>query len=333
MTDQSTQSKTATYSMPGLVYVATPLGSIRLGHTAIIEGERVPVMDDEFYITQPMRNAEGWVRDPIDSRLREETGASRKLREIPVSVEVNDPSLVVRSRLEAFDMASGRPVCASTAAGKAKRRLDSGDVLEVDCVGCDSCQFARSPGLECKFFGRIHVKIAGQTSTLGTYVLRSSSYNTLRSVEAKLWQYWALFGKRLRGVPFVLKLRQISSANSQWQPFYMVDLELATASLEEAMKHALDRATSDKDAGFSLSDFEQVMREGLDNGEFAGGVDEDYDVAEHSRQAASRAVGRACTIGQVGESSISGIELKGGPVQVGSFMAVRAAGIDPISAA
>lgn len=193
------------FSMPGLTYMAMPLGAIRIGYLLPRDHglASLPVKDDEFHITLPAKNNAGrWMLDPLDEKLRAERGVEvkpgadamhaeegkppMKLRSIPVRVLVNDPSLVVSSRLEAFDTQTKRPACVSTAAGKARRTNQAGAAEEVACVGCDACAYAKQDHVRCKFFGRIHVQIVGQYSTLGTYVLRSTSYNTLRTFEAKL---------------------------------------------------------------------------------------------------------------------------------------------------
>ena len=98
-----------------------------------------------------------WLLDPLDQTLRsasqadgqEPSSAQRKLREIPIRIHVNDPSLVVRSRLEAFDVVTRRTVCASKGDGQAKRWTGTQGTVDVACEGCDNCSFALSGQVSC----------------------------------------------------------------------------------------------------------------------------------------------------------------------------------------
>ncbi|ABD72000.1 hypothetical protein Rfer_4314 (plasmid) [Rhodoferax ferrireducens T118] len=277
------------YSMKGMAYVPMPLGAIRIGHTIKLpNGQLELVRDDEFKITLPLREADGaWLPDPLNAMLRQgdapegDAAPYRKLREIPIKIHVNDPSLVVRSRLEAFDVQSRRTVCASNGGGSAKRWSGVTGTTDVECVGCNRCSFANSGAVECKFFGRIAVQIEGQEGELGTYVMRTSSYNTLRTFEAKLWQFWAILGQKLRGVPFVMKLRAAQSELSNWGTFYYVDLELNKATLAQAIVKAREQAKTDFECGFDILALQEAMNEGIRNGGFlSNATDDGVDLSE-----------------------------------------------------
>ena len=285
---------TAKYSMKGMPFLPMPLGAIRLGHTIGMPGGAVSVIsDDEFKITKPERLADGaWVQDDLDAKLREaivangnEGVAQRKLRSIPIRIHVNDPSLVVRSRLEAFDPVSGRTVCSSDGSGIAKRWSAGVGTVDVSCDGCDRCSFATSGQADCKFFGRIAVQIEGQNDALGTYVLRSGSYNTMRTFESKLWQMWSLFGNRLRGIPLQMTLRSAQTQLSNWKTFYFVDLTLADGvSLEAAAAKVREQATADADSGLDFTALAATMDAGLSNGGFfQDSADDGVDMNEFIR--------------------------------------------------
>lgn len=276
------------YSMGGLAYTAMPLGAIRIGHAvALPAGGSMPIRDDEFRITQPLRDAGGdWVADSLDTTLREkvtkgESAASAKLRQIPIRLHVNDPALIVRSRFEAFDNTTRRTVCASNGGGVAKRWTGTTGTTDVACVGSDRCEFANGGIAQCKFFGRIAVQIDGQDGELGTYVMRTSSVNTLRTFEAKLWQFWSVLGRKLRGVPFVMKLRAAQTELSNWQTFYFVDLELDGLKLAQAREQAQAQAQADQTVGLDIADLECTMHAGLRNGGYLADAAEDgVDLSE-----------------------------------------------------
>lgn len=272
--DQSTTTPGTTsspFSMTNMAYLAMPLGAIRIGHTIVkADGSEVPVSNDEFRITQPLRDrTDGhWLSDTLDGKLRSElpraeNGLTPKLKVIPIKFVSNDPSLAIRARFEAFSQ-NGRSICASNGNGWASRETGVGGRTEVQCNGCDRCEFAQAAGNSCRLFGRVSVQIEGQTSPLGTYVLRTGSINTLRTLETNLRAYHALFGGRLRGVPFNLTLRPMQTKQSAWETFYVVDLDLRAVSLQEALKLAKDAADSDVDLNFD--GLNAVLRAGQDNG-------------------------------------------------------------------
>jgi len=309
------------YSMPGLAFLATPLGVIRLGHVEEHVERAFAVADDEFRITQPVKDSEGWIPDPLDDKLRGELSeAERKLRAIPVRVQVNDPSLVIRSRFEAFNVRTNRPVCASVDSGKARRLVD-GEMVDVSCEGPERCAFASDDEVRCKFFGRVNLQVEGQDSALGTYVLRSSSIHTLRTLESKLWQYWALFGKRLRGAKFKIVMKQAASVLSQWAPFYYVDLELVGGDLARAMREVKTQAEADAVAGLDIACLEAAMHEGLRNGGFLAS-DESFEAAEFFSDAGRPAVqgGRPPERTESGTARAEGAAAAGlGPVLIAGF--------------
>lgn len=273
-----------TFSMPGMVYTPVEIGTIRIGHLEERNGRPTPVKDDKFSITRLVRRKTGWVPHPLHEQLLEkvapprEGAAERKLREIPIRIMYDSPDLTVRSRFEAFDAQRKRPVCASTAAGQARRITHDGAQV-VECLGPDDCTFAKSEGIRCKFFGRITVQIEGQTEADNGFVMRSTSINTLRNFEAKLTRYWAIFGRRLTGVPFRLVLRAKTTSASFWQPFYFCDLELpAGLTLQQAAKMARDHAQANTEAGLDVLAWEAMVRAGLDNGALAAASDIEADL-------------------------------------------------------
>ena len=278
------------YSMRGLTYTAMPLGAIRLGHAIDLpSGQKELIRADEFRVTQPLREKDGtWIADEIDAKLRERSkkmqrstgSAQAKLQAIPVRMHVNDPSLIVQSGLEAFDLVTKRSVCVSSGAGTAKRWSGSTGTTDVECVGCDRCTFANSGSVACKFLGRISVQIEGQDSDLGTYILRTGSFNTIKTFEAKLRQYNALFGA-LRGLPFVMKLREAQTELSGWSSFFMVDLELDNVSFKEAAKLVKETAEEDARSGLNFELLAQVMHDGLLNGGYiANSAEDGVDLSE-----------------------------------------------------
>lgn len=273
----SDNTQVPAFSLSGAVFAAMPAGTIRIGHTIKLPGNvEMPVAAEEFRVTLPFREEGDWVAAPIDAQLRK-GAANALLREIPVRVQFNDPSLSMRSRLEAYDPFTKRLVCTSNGNGLAKRRTDTG-LVDVACDGCNKCAFSNRFGdTLCKPLGRLSVQIEGQEDELAHYVLRTSSYHSQRNLEAKLWQYKSLFGG-LRGLPLALTLREMQTEVSNWESFFVLDFKLR-ASLAESKKAVVEQADNDQASGVDLTAYESVVRQGLSNGGVFGETDPEGGLA------------------------------------------------------
>lgn len=320
-TQETTTMTSTTFSMTGMMFSATPLGAIRIGHAVTTPSGVHVIKDDQFKITKPIRSGDtGWVPDEIDGLVREKHGvgadgagvAQRKLRSIPITVSVNDPSLVVRSGLQAFDLNTSRAVCSSNGDGKAKRWDGEHGWTETACTGCNSCSFANSAGVECKFMGRVAVQIEGQSDELGHYVFRTSSVNSIKTFESKLRQFAALFGNRLRGVPFRMELRSAQSAASNWETFHYVDLVLNEVKLADAMRLAKTTAEEDASVGFDVKAYEKVLADGFTNGKGdLGMADEGFDLAEFVPAASYKFSHDVMTQPATAQAPIGDVEVSG----------------------
>lgn len=281
--------RTFAYSMPNMVYAPVELGTVRIGYLEEREDAPPrPVRDDQFRITRLVRKHGQWLEDPLQTLLvnalpaPQPTQERPKLREIPIRLQTDSPDLVCRTRFEAFDTSKGRSVCASVSAGMAKRFNDHGAIDEVDCAGPGACEFAKSSGIRCKLLGRVHFEIEGQSPNVdNTFVFRSTSINTVRNIEARLARFWALFGGRLRGVPFRLVLRSRTTPGSKWSRFYFVDLELRRGvSLVQAKQLADQEARAMEASGLDYEAWEHIIRAGLANGALVGDENEAQMVRE-----------------------------------------------------
>ena len=258
--------------------ITTPtLGTIRLGDVAINEkGKRYPVRSNHFTITAQHKNSEGrWVEHPMHKQVAESTGQEPdKITEIPVRFMFNNPELNMRARYEAFNK-SGRIVCAGD--GKCARRVDGARVVNVDCPGSDNCEFGQQA--RCDLFARINVMIDGQDDEFSTFILRTESVNAVRTMEAKITRMHAMFGGRLVGIPFKLKLRQKATSMSMWTKFFYVDLLLNGVSTFEAMQKAKEHEVAMQECGLDQQAMEQQALCGLQNGAFEEGA-ENFDEIE-----------------------------------------------------
>ena len=267
----------------GLAITPPILGRISIGRIIEKNGKRLPEKDDQFTITSQIQNKEGWVKHPLDEQLRAKA-ASQKLRTIPVRMIFNDPELNLRAEYSLFDRQTGRPVCVGD--GQTCRRLTNQGVEQYPCPSPDLCPLAQ--GGHCKPYGRLHVNL-DDADELGTFIFRTTGFNSIRTLAARLSYYNAASGGLLSCLPLQLTLRGKSTTQSYRQPVYYVDLTLKDGvSLNEAIRTAKEIDQKSKDAGFYQEAVDFVARQGFANAQFEVNgeeaedvVDEFYQLEEH----------------------------------------------------
>ena len=267
----------------GLAITPPILGRISIGRIIEKNGKRLPEKDDQFTITSQIQNKEGWVKHPLDEQLRAKA-ASQKLRTIPVRMIFNDPELNLRAEYSLFDRQTGRPVCVGD--GQTCRRLTNQGVEQYPCPSPDLCPLAQ--GGHCKPYGRLHVNL-DDADELGTFIFRTTGFNSIRTLAARLSYYNAASGGLLSCLPLQLTLRGKSTTQSYRQPVYYVDLTLREGvSLNDAIVQAKEIDQQSKDAGFYQEAVDFVARQGFANAQFEVNgeeaedvVDEFYQLEEH----------------------------------------------------
>jgi len=250
--------------LKGLVITPPVVGRISIGRVVERNGKRLPEKDDQFTLTSQVQNRDGWVLHPLDELLRRDSGG--KLRSIPVRLLFNDPSLNLRADYSVFDRRTGRPMCVGN--GESCRRRDGEEGIETyPCVGPDLCRFANG---ECKAYARFNAVIGdGEEDALGSFVLRTTSFNTIRTIAARLQYFSAVSGGRLACMPLELKLRGKSTAMSHRTAIYYVDLVVRSGmTLEQAIAEAQAKDAQRKDSGFDQEALDEAARRGFANGAF-----------------------------------------------------------------
>jgi hypothetical protein len=249
--------------LKGLVITPPVLGRISIGRVVERNGKRLPEKDDQFTLTTQIQSRDGWILHPLDEALRKEAGG--KLRTIPVRMMFNDPALNLRADYSLFDRATGRPVCVGN--GETCRRTGKEGMASLPCVGPDACGFANG---ECKAYARLNVLVGdGETDALGSFVLRTTSFNTIRTLTARLQYFSAVSGGRLACLPLELKLRGKSTAMSHRAAIFYVDLVIRTGlTLEQAIVEARQLDQQRQDSGFDQEALDEAAREGFANGAF-----------------------------------------------------------------
>ena len=248
----------------GLAITPPVIGRISIGKVVERNGKRLPEKDDAFTITTLVQNKEGWIIHPLHQKLQEAAG-KEKLRAIPVTVLFNANDLNLRAEYSLFDRETGRPVCVGN--GETAKGVTAEGMKEYPCPSPAACELGRKGG--CKPYGRLNVQIEGQGDDFGSFIFRTTGFNSIRTLSARLAYFDAVSGGLTRYLPLTLKLRGKSTTQSHRAPIYFVDLCLRDGVvLADAVKTAKEAATRDQDAGIDVAALERSARSAMANGAF-----------------------------------------------------------------
>lgn len=269
--------------LKGLSITPPILGRISIGKVVERNGKRLPEKDDQFTITSQIQHQSGWLPHPVDEGFRQAQGG--KLRSIPIRLLFNDPDLNFRADYSLFDRNTGRPLCVGN--GETAKGVTTEGMKEYPCPSPAACELGRKGG--CKPYGRLNVSI-GDEDPLGSFIFRTTGFNSIRTLAARLQYFRAISGNRLSCLPLELRLRGKSTRQSHGTPIYYVDITVRTGlSLEEALVEAKRIEEQRQAAGFDQEALELSARQGLANGAFEESDEEGGAVVEEFFPAASRA--------------------------------------------
>ncbi len=260
--------------LKGLALTPPVIGRISIGKVVEKNGMRLPEKDDEFTVTSQVQNKDGWVNHPIDETLRKPVGT--KLRSIPVRLIFNDPDLSLRSNYTMFDRQTGRPLCVGD--GETCRRSTSSGMQTLPCPSPDLCEVAKTG--YCKPYGRLNVRI-GDEDELGSFVFRTTGFNSIRTLSSRLQYFHAVSGGQLATLPLELRLRGKSTVQSHRAPIYYVDLTVRPGStLSDAIVAAKTEDDQRKASGFDQAALDEAARQGFANGVFEESEEDRASVIE-----------------------------------------------------
>ena len=259
----------------GLAITPPILGRISIGRVVEKNGKRLPEKDDQFTITSQIQGKDGWVKHPLDEQLRSQA-PNQKLRSIPVRMIFNDPELNLRAEYSLFDRQTGRPICVGN--GQTCQRMTSQGVEQHPCPSPDLCPLGQ--GGHCKPYGRLHVNL-DESDEFGTFIFRTTGFNSIRTLAARLSYYHAASNGLLSCLPLQLTLRGKSTTQSYRQPVYYVDLTLRDGiHLQEAIQTAKEIDQKSKLCGFNQAALDQMARQGYGNARFEVNAEEELDLVE-----------------------------------------------------
>lgn len=251
--------------LKGLAITPPALGRISIGKVVEKHGKRLPEKDDQFTITSQIQGKDGWLLHPLDDTLRKEQGG--KIRNIPIRLLFNEPDLNFRAEYSLFDRTTGRPLCVGN--GESCKRQTEEGIKSFPCPSPARCPLAK--GNACKPYGRLNVAL-GDDDPLGSFIFRTTGFNSIRTLSARLQYFQAISGNRLSCLALELRLRGKSTRQSLGTPIYYVDITpRAGLSTEKMLEQAQQLDVSRRQAGFDQDALDQTARQGLGNGAFEDG--------------------------------------------------------------
>ncbi|BBL58908.1 recombination directionality factor [Methylomonas koyamae] len=258
----------------GLAITPPILGRIAIGKVVEKNGKRLPEKDDQFTITSQLQSKDGWIPHPLDDTLRKSQGG--KIRSIPIRLLFNEPDLNFRAEYSLFDRQTGRPVCVGN--GETSKRRTQEGLVSLVCPSPDGCELAR--GGACKPYGRLNVLI-GDDDPLGSFIFRTTGFNSIRTLAARLEYFKAVSGNRLSCLPLELKLRGKSTRQSHGSAIFYVDITLrGDQALEAAFQEAQQLDQQRQAAGFDQAALDRAARQGFGNGAFEDNEEDGSAVVE-----------------------------------------------------
>ena len=260
--------------LKGLALTPPVLGRISIGKVVERNGKRLPEKDDQFTITSQVQGRDGWLLHPLNDELRQ--SKEDKLRSIPIRLLFNEPELNFRADYTLFDRQSGRPLCVGN--GETCKRAAQDGIQSLPCPSPDACPLAK--GGACKPYGRLNV-IIGDEDSLGSFVFRTTGFNSIRTLAARLHYFQAISGNRLACLPLELRLRGKSTRQSHGTPIFYVDLTIrAGMEMSEALQKASELDTQRQTAGFDQRALDDAARRGFGNGAFEDSEEDSHVVIE-----------------------------------------------------
>jgi len=290
--------------LKGLAITPPVLGRISIGKVVEKNGKRLPEKDDQFTITSQVQGRDGWLLHPLNDELRQTQ--EDKLRSIPIRLLFNEPDLNFRADYTLFDRNTGRPVCVGN--GETCKRQCEDGVKSMPCPSPDACPLAK--GGACKPYGRLNVVI-GDDDPLGSFVFRTTGFNSIRTLAARLQYFQAISGNRLACLPLEMRLRGKSTRQSHGTPIFYVDITVRGGlSLEAALLDAQKTDEVRRNAGFDQEALDRTARQGFNNGAFEDSEEDTSAIVEEFFSAAGEEIRTAVSTAKPSGSAPSSLAEK-----------------------
>lgn len=136
--------------------------------------------------------------------------------------------------------------------------------------------------------------VIGDDDPLGSFAFRTTGFNSIRTLAARLHYFQAISGNRLACLPLELRLRGKSTRQSHGTPIFYVDLTVRGGmEMTEALQAAKELNAQRQAAGFDQAALDEAAQRGFGNGAFedseedAGAVAEEFYPAEETSSSAT----------------------------------------------
>ena len=160
--------------------------------------------------------------------------------------------------------------------GETCQRLTNQGVEQHPCPSPDLCSLAQ--GGNCKPYGRLHVNL-DESDEFGSFIFRTSGFNSIRTLAARLRYYHAASNSILSCLPLQLTLRVKSTTQSYRTPVYYVDLTLHEGiHLQKVLHTAKEIDQKSKLCGFNQAALDQTALQGYANAQFEIDGDEGLEI-------------------------------------------------------
>jgi hypothetical protein len=241
--------------IPDLTPSLAEIGKIKIGYLGEKRtkgGRRLPEKLDHFELGSLMKDEEGGVI--MDAQMTEAIGEDKT--ELDISLCYDEPALNFPTFYAAFTqsklacMGDGR---------KAWQRQEDGERKEIVC---DRRQCTLAKDKKCKPYGRLSVILTTANRIGGTYVFRTTSWNSLRNILSSMSFIRNQTGGILAGIPLKLKLRAATAVPNELGrrvKIYVVNMEYA-GTMEQLKQDATAEIKRRKMLGFSMNELEQVQK-------------------------------------------------------------------------
>jgi hypothetical protein len=241
-------------TIPDIAPALAEIGKIKTGGHSdrATQGYRIPTKWDHFKIGSMLKDENGEVI--IDEELTAIIGENCK--ELDISLCFDIPALNIPN-FYAFFKAS-KLQCRGNGK-KAYRRNEEGELDEIKCDR-KNCQFAKEK--KCKPYAKLSVILEGANRVGGVFVLRTTSYNSIRNLISSMAFISNATGGILAGLPLKLRLMPatvIPNGLNKKVVIYVTNIEYAgtITELKEDAHKEIDRRLQ---LGFNMRKLEQSQQ-------------------------------------------------------------------------
>lgn len=105
--------------------------------------------------------------------------------------------------------------------GESCKHITANGIEALPCPSPMACQFGQAG--HCKPYGRLNVVI-GDEDELGTFVFRTTGFNSIRTLSSRLQYFSAVSNGNLATLPLALRIRGKSTMQSFRQAIFYVDI-------------------------------------------------------------------------------------------------------------